>query len=503
MSDGSLLIASSTDRATGLPVSGARPETETRSQAAPASIEGVLVFGLAVAAWMVHQPGVFATDSLISWYEGTTGRFTSNQQPLLGVLWALLDRTGNGASALVFLSCLMFTSAAYLILRSFAGALAAWSATALILVFPPVFAQLSVINKETIGGNALLLSVALLMLRVEGRERGALSVLAGALAAVSVLIRYQFVVAIGAVVIVVAVQEVWRGQDRAGVVRRFFMLPLRFGLSFSAALILIILCISRTQSVDWAAPFESNYRLQLQFELAALIASRPDIPLDVLAESGADAQAIGSYAALHYDPNTNVSVFPMAPLLKNVPNPALARQISALSEAQPGRLSQHHWQTFISLLGLQDVCWPVQKKILRPVADSEQGDMAAKVGLSRLEPSISTTVFESRLFPANTVLFRPVVYLFPSICLLLAAIGGRTLRPFGIPLILPASAVVYELSFAPIAAACDFRYSYWLVIAATISTTSLALRLLQRRPTKAVSAFLARSAGRRAARASG
>ena len=443
----------------------------------PAWAQAALVGALASAAWLVHRPGVFATDSLTSWYEGHVGAFTSNQQPLLGVLWALFDRIGSGASSLILLSCLLFTVATYLILRRFAQPVAALATTAVVLILPPIFSQLTIINKETIGGNALLLGVALLM--HQQRDRRWLLAAVGAIAAFAVLIRYQFAVAIAVVFVIACVQDAWRAPGRR--LRAFAGTAFGLGVPLLAAAALVTVAIGTTNRVDWSGPFDTSRRWMLEFELAALLASRSNAALDVLAESGADVDAIRAYAVSRYTPDSNVPLFPMDKLFAPVATPELARQVAVLSEAQPGRILEHRLRAFAALLGLRDVCWPIQKRIITPAPDSAEGEFAATVGLARLQPALATTLYQSRYFPANTFLFRPIVYLAIALFCTAVTLVSRRLRSGQELLLLSASGPVYALSFVLMAPSCDFRYSYWPVITATISAAALALALLRSR----------------------
>ena len=427
---------------------------------------------LAVAIWYINAPGVFATDSLISWYEGRIGVFRSNQQPLLGVLWSLLDRVGNGASELIFISCTTLVLSCYLIARQFAGPGLALAASMVTAFFPSIFSQLTLINKETVGGNALLLCVALLLRRHRLNDRWWFFFLTGGLAAFAVLIRYQYVVVVGALFLLVIAVDAKRATTsrRATLAATAaFQLVTPFAL-FTLAL---VTAINFTAFVDWKAALDTNRRLHLTFEMSALLARSSNAPLPVLVENGADIEAIRVVAA-RYTPDSNISLFPLEPLLKNVPTTDLDRQVSMLGRGQKWVLVQHHLQGYLALLGFHDVCWPVQKSLIKPQEGSEEAARAAVVGLASLKPAIASMIYHSRYFPANTFLFRPVLYLVCSIaCIAIALLSGKLRRCRQDMLILSASGPIYILSFLPITPSCDFRYAYWLVTTSTLSAICL------------------------------
>lgn len=326
--------------------------------------EGALVLLISVLYWTIHTPGVFANDSLESWYEGHVGVFQSNQQPLLGALWALLDRLGAGSGGIVMISILLFVTGTYLILRTSFGTIATAVTTIIILALPQIFSQLSIINKETSGGNALLLAAALLLRLRQHRRNVMLLLLAGALAAFAFLMRYQYVVAI---VPVFAIQlyryactaAAWRDRFR-----RLAAATAQACAGFFAACAITVALLAINFSVDWGAPFATNLRLQLGYELAALIAHDANAPLDILKADGVDLAALRVRAVADYTPAVNTTLYPMLALLDPAPTSDLARQVSALSQLEPGALSRHHLAVFAELLGLDKVCWPIQSRII-------------------------------------------------------------------------------------------------------------------------------------------
>lgn len=434
--------------------------------------EAVPVLLLALALWQVHTPGVFAYDSLLSWNEGRIGRFTSNQPPLLGWLWHQLDQIGQGASLLVLLNASSLCAGAYLALRRFCPPAIAIALLALIVCDPPVFAQTGIINKETLACHLLLCASAIWAhARLDGRSPAA-NVLAAMLTSGAILLRYQYVVVAGLMVFGTALGWTDRRLPRWHV--PFLGTAIRQGILLAALLGGGVLLIDRTAEVDWRAPIDVNYRNQIQYELAALIAAGGDTPLDLLARADVDTDALRAEIRGEYTPDSNVDLRHTSARLRDVPTATLAAEEAVLREAAPWGVSLHRLATFEGLLGLRKVCWPVQKRILRPDRGSDEARWAAEVDLAALPASASSRIFNHRLFPANIFLFRPIVYVLAGVAALAWIVSSpERRRRWGCIAMLPISGLAYTLSFLPVTPSCDFRYLYWLVLAVTVTLAAM------------------------------
>lgn len=433
---------------------------------APLRGRHVWLLGLTLVAWAIHRPGVFAHDSLISWYDEHRGFFDSYQPPFLGVLWNLLDKLGSGASLLIVLSLTMFSSASYLIARTVWRGAGALVATAGVLLLPQVFSQLSIINKETIGGNALLLAAGLLIRWGRSARGTPLLLAAAALAGFAVLTRYQFAIAVLPLFATCLAYHSARLTGWAHRVRDFGRSAALATLGFVAVIALAATAMTQFYSINWGASLSAARRYHVQYELAALIHADPSQPLPILEAGGANVAAIREEASASYTPDTNIPLFrAFFGLFEGVPTAAIERQVDALADARPGTLTRHHLFGFLALLAVERVCWPVQDRILVPRPGQEEQTWAEAVGLSALQSSPATTLLRARLFPAKTFLFRPVVYLgLAAVMLGVALVFRRSLGVAREVVPLCGSGIVYLLSFVSITPSCDFRYAYWLVV---------------------------------------
>jgi hypothetical protein len=441
-------------------------------------VEVAVVTTLAALLWIVDRPGVFAYDSMLQWYEGHVGRFDSNEPPALGFLWSRLEAIGEAASLLVGLSCLLFCAGVYLIARFHCGPRTSMVVLAAVALFPPVCTQVATLNKESPSCHLLALSFGLALLaRRQGTNRW-LCVLAAATAAVAVMIRYQYIAAAVALYVVCLLPR--PDGARRGALRPAVVWTGCFA-GFAAAL---TIWISVSVTVDWQAPFTKNLRLQREYELSALVAQAASPDLTELAAAGVDPSQLVQVMRSDYTPASNVPALTrVAPLLASVPTEVIAHQVMTLSNEHPNGILEHRLATFSRLLGLYDVCWPVQKQLIRPPPGTPERLWADTVGASNLPDSIASRIFNSRWFPVNNLLFRPILYIVVSGGLLLwfATAPARRIA-WGLLAGLPFSGLVYAATFALITPSCDFRYLYWTVLSATLSVAIVLARVLTEAP---------------------
>lgn len=431
---------------------------------------GVLLWGFAL--WAVLTPGVFAHDSMMSLFEGRTGEFVSNQPPMLGYIWNLLNGIGNGASLLILISVLGFVFGSYLISRQIFTDLIAAVLVILTSIFPPIFTQLGIINKETIACNLILLTFGIFISFPRIKWKFPSAVVGAFLLSLAMLIRYQYIIVIsvlfGSLFLIFAITD---KEKRSRYYWGWLSTCLACFALFSIALIALV---NFTANVNWRAPFDLNWRLQLEYDLASQMADgRAPMRADLRKQLAVDPLFLASVARAEYSPSTNITLRHFSTLLKNTPTAKISDVVSRLEASNPNELFYHHARMYATFLGLGQVCWPIQKQIPQPKPGSQDADLAAAVHLQSFSQSIaSRTIFQSKWLPANTFLFRPISYLALSalaLMILYSRSPGRRRFPWLAGL--PASAFVYTVLFAPIVPSCDFRYSYWLLISSVILAT--------------------------------
>jgi hypothetical protein len=463
---GSLFIVTSADVGVHPEGSPGGPRLLNGSRLAAASeLAGVL--GFAALLWVVDRPGVFAYDSMQQWYEGHIGRFDSNQPPALGFLWNQLAVLGESASVLIGLSCLSFVAGVYLVARYCFRPTTALVVLAAVALFPPVFSQIAIINKESVSCHLLLLGFGLVL---QARRHGGnrlLCVLAAATTAVAVMIRYQYVVVAAVLYVAYLALQLARRPVGLGVLlRRAIVWTGVFALCVAG----LATWIAASATVDWYGPFTQNLRFQRDYELSALVARATAPKLPEIAAAGVDPVGLISAMRRDYTPRSNVPIGEVDRLLAPVSNEVIARQTAALVRQQPYGLLRHRLAAFSWLLGLHEVCWPVQKQIIRPAVGTPERLWADSVGAGALQDSVASQMFRSRWFPVNNVLFRPIAYVVLAGGVLAWCVSTASRRArWGILAGLPFSGLVYAASFAMITPSCDFRYLYWTVLSTTLS----------------------------------
>jgi len=429
--------------------------------------------GVTLAFWWIHTPGVFALDSLITWHEGRIGTFRSNQPPFLGAVWAFFDHFGTGASWLVLLSSAGFVFGTFLVLRRCAGPPAAFAATVAIGLSPPVFATMSTINKETPAVALLLLAAGLVAQRPALRRPLAIAAGAGLCAAMATMFRYQYVIAAAALFAASTLLDIRRAASWRLTAAWLGTLA----ASYIVSLGLLVGLVNATHDVDWTAAIQRNMRLDMLHMIAAFAAHDPAVPLRDLAQADPSMAGIAPALATDYTPRSNTPLLPHAYVeaFMAVPLPVLRQQVASLAAAYPGIATWHRAEAFFHFLGFHGPCWPIQSRILVPdtgpsPAAVQERRMADTVGLSTLSESLATRhVLTVRWFPARRPIYLPIV--FAATCLLtlawsLVSPGARRRTAAALPL--AAAALLYTLSFIPISASCDMRYSALLIVAAHI-----------------------------------
>jgi hypothetical protein len=211
------------------------------------------------------------------------------------------------------------------------------------------------------------------------------------------------------------------------------------------------------------------------YDIAAIVAASPDMPLKIFSETGIDTgmvrrRAIDAYTPYAHDPiriTSSGSVQgTMYELVAAVDTGTIARQWLDVVYLAPADFVISRIERFGMLLGFGKVysCgpldflgmshWPLEKWIA--------------LGKPDYGEAYSTHLLRSRIFPAGTFLFRPVSYLAASLVIFVMVIRKRSDEaPFIGTFIV--SAWLYWLTFVPLPIACDVRYSYYSCVAVMLA----------------------------------
>src|ERR1051325_8567865 len=119
------------------------PSSRSGSQMRRAHVSDALVVAALVAVVCVPVwPGVFNSDSQFMLLAARNNTVSNYYAPLHGWVWGILDRAGLPAGIVFLLSILAFVIALLVLVRQFLPAALARLATALVVLFPPVYGLL-------------------------------------------------------------------------------------------------------------------------------------------------------------------------------------------------------------------------------------------------------------------------------------------------------------------------------------------------------------------------
>jgi len=115
------------------------------------------VWGLFVAySW----PGFMSYDSVKQLVQARSGALGNWHPPLMAWLWSMLDAIVAGPALMLLLQTGLFVIGLYAVLRRYAAPMRAAVAASIVFVFPPVFAPLSVIWKDSLMAAVMLCAAA-------------------------------------------------------------------------------------------------------------------------------------------------------------------------------------------------------------------------------------------------------------------------------------------------------------------------------------------------------
>jgi hypothetical protein len=444
-------------------------------------VVGLSVFGLVISL-LLYWPGNVSSDMIGVWYDARTSHIAVPHGLLMSFLWRWLDMLLPGPGLMLAAQLLVFWSGLALLLLYFRPSkIAAIICGVALATNPFVLAFEGSLLPDVFAANLALLGYMLLLTRLRTRAKIALVILAFCSFGLAALVRYQVcVVALPALVGVVA-----RSGRNFGAVRYW---DWQTGLIGLAALLLCIAGGRTTvyESFDVSSHFfDMNLRYAMLYDIAAIIEGSHNLPLHVFAANNVDVdelrhRALRQYTpyrhdplslALDRDPRDTAYV-----LLKDLPTGLIARQWFDVISSAPLDFLQSRLERFGIFLGLGDVyaCGP------RDFLGMSHVPRAKWIALGRPEPPLpyANAVMKSRMFPAGTLLFRPISYLAVSIVVVIVTAYTQALEAV-IVYGLVAAAWLYWLTFAPLPIACDIRYSFFSCASVMFS---IAIWLLSPRP---------------------
>ena len=419
-------------------------------------------------------PGHLTTDSVIQLAEGRTGAQRSFNPAFMSWLLGRFDSLLSGTSLFVaFNVALLFGALAAL--PRLAGRVHWLAAPVLLAVVlsPQVLIYQGAVWKDVFFANAAIAGTVLLAFAAE-RRGGALPGRAAwaaglALLVVAALVRQNGILALGAGALAYGVATGSREGWRRGVTAA--------GALIAAGLVLFLvvgLAMSRVMPSSSPQAAGAGLRVIQHFDLVGVAARDPKASLEPLETEDPEAAAtLRSLAPQGYNPERvdNISDAPgLGEALWKTPEGAVARTWAHVATTEFPDYAAHRLEVFRQAFLTPDIlaCLPVTTGVQGPEAVLQELDMPARQDRRDRELYNYATWFFGT--PVLSHLSFALVSLGVMTALILRG------RPSDWVLAgLQAGALAFAGSFLAIALACDYRYLYFLDLAALFGLVHLAL----------------------------
>lgn len=421
----------------------------------------ILVGGFALFV-LYAFPGYMSTDSVAQLLEARSGHFSDAHPPLMSAEWWVLDRIVSGPILMLLLQGALFLGGLCALLgRALTPRQAAFTAVG-ILLFPPVLTTMAVIWKDSQMAAYLVAGIAAVM-----HPRLAIRLLGLGLLVAACALRHN---AVAAVVPVVAILFEWTpGQTWRK------RLPVLIGAALATVLLTFVVSRLLTSQHVKLTPVFTDINGVIAFS-----DDRSDEELRyILRGTGlARTERIQAQARyLYYRRGGGRVVYGDERLLDYPQTPeaweALSRAWKELILDEPTAYLAYHWDGFARILGLdgEPLRAPVWNLFLE--APAQMPGIEHVAAHSDFQVLVGFHAFY--WLADDTPLFRPYVYALVALLLLVLCCRDR------LTFALFTSGLLYELSFFPVGAEPDYRYSHWMVTTVVIASVLLFIQRRRRR----------------------
>ena len=410
---------------------------------------------LGFALFLVYAfPGYMSTDSVAQLLEARTGHFSDAHPPLMSAEWWVLDRIVSGPILMLLLQGALFLGGLYVLFQHvLSPRKAAWTAVG-VLLFPPVLTTMAVIWKDSQMAAYLVAGTAAVIhprLRV---RLGGLGLLVAACA-----LRHN---ALAAVVPLVATLFDWRPGlllwKRLSIMAAAAVLTV--GATFAVSRMLTTEHVKLTPAISDVVGVIAFSRERSDDDLrVALRGTRLVVAERIQAHARYLCARRGAWRLTQGDER-------MFDLPQNEQEwAAMYRAWKELVLGDPGAYLAYHWDGFARIIGLDGE---------RPRAPVWNLFLEAPAQMPAIDHIATHSELQAWLgfrwcywLADETPLFRPYVYALIALALLVLCCRER------LTFALYTSGLLYELSFFPVGAEPDYRYSHWMVTSVVIATVIL------------------------------
>ena len=438
------------------------------------AVGAVLAVGCIVSL-SFNLPGHLTYDSIMQLLQGRTGRYNNWHPPVMAWMLGVGDAAVPGTALFVIFDTLLLYTAllSFLLLPTRPTWRTVLLAAALVaspqmLIYPGIVWKDVLFAAAALTGFTTLAHAAARWQRP--RTRIALLVLAFLALALGALARQN-----GAVIVVL-------GAISAGIIAAGAEGTSRFrrGIVYSstcccgAVLFVAIAMFALNLRGDGVRTTEAHLKSLRLYDLAAALAAQPAFELEYLRAASPNLEQLlrtegaAAYTPKSVEPITGRNDIGQA--LTNTPAQALGAEWQRLIVHSPGLYLSARAAAFAQLLLTSDsvVCRPFSVGINGP------GDWLAQLGIAtRMDPR-DRMLERYGQFLTPTPVFSHALYAVISVVMLIVLARRRHPADVAIAAML-ASALVYTITFFVISVSCDYRYIYYLDVAAMAGALYLAM----------------------------
>lgn len=417
------------------------------------------ILGIGFALFLIWSfPGFMSTDSQNQLMEARSGKFSDAHPPLMSAIWKVLDLFVSGPVLMLLLQGTLFLGGLYLIFKRVLPARRAAIAACAILLFPPVLTVMGVIWKDSQMAAYLIAGIAALL-----QPRLRFRLLGLGLLVVACAVRHN---AFAAVVPLVFFLFEWR----AGM--RWWK---RSAVAIAAAVLAVVAMFAITKVLT-VQPIKLTPAFQDIVGVIAFSDEKSDAELleilkglELGTETGIQARCKSLYeqrgAWRITQADDRLMSYPATPAQWD----ALTRAWKRLVFGEPRAYFAYHWDTFSKVIGVHDVPRsPIYNLFVE--FDVAVDELDHNAGYSTAQEYLSRAFYAL----AETPIFRPWVYAVLALVLLAVFVRDRLTAG------LMTSGLLYQLSYFPVGADPDFRYSHWMITAVTLATVLLVLKRMRK-----------------------
>lgn len=431
----------------------------------------VVLLGGFLFALAASLPGHMSTDSVVQLLEGRTGVYTSFNPRVVSWLLGLFDAILPGTALFVVCDAGLLFASLFWMKRL--GDRVTWLAVAvalLVVLSPLVMIYQTIVWKDVLFANLAVAGFVALAFAVkwwpDARRRALpliLALIALSLATVTRQNGALILVPAGLAVVVASGRDkLWRRLAWGAVV---MVAPLLMGQGLQEAVI-------RTHEVR-ADAFDRGVRLLLHYDIIGAAAHEPGLPMPALeARSPAMAENLRKAAADRYTPQ-RIDTLAHIPSLKglwDIDAGVIQAEWRDVVIHHTGAYLAHRLEVYRWTMAPPDVrlCLPIHIGVDGPA------DRLAALGLTAGQDTV-----DNQLWNYTTWFIYSPVFAHATYALIAMVVSGILLfrrRPTDLAMIgLMAAALMFAGSFFFISLACDYRYLYFLDLAAMVGLFYLAL----------------------------